>query len=878
MPHLRKSKAPSTTSSAAASIAILGLAWTLLCLLSPSEAHAGIPNSCPAAPSCASLPNAPAELTERLPPGAHVLFYGDSITKRNEDTTFHYAKLIQHLFSRTYNDYCLTPIAFTLDGEEGRKPYAKNNSKHISQTIEKGVPPYDWAFVQDSGAPTDPDQYAEQVETSISLALDIDPPAQIILATAHPLDESETTSGNCRRYVRACNWAASNEILEFHVANEADPRLHVLPLANDACQIVTLSGIKVTNDGVHLGSIGSLVYALSLFRFFGGELSEIPDCAFTMNDGFPFNEDLDQFSGSRVRDVLIEERDGNCRMAPSCYANFLGEAQECIAHCAQDGRDCAPYFTVVGACCGDLGCLDFVNAEQCSSNFSGTWAGEGTICTPGCCGGGGCTTPTTTTSTTSTTLGGPTEGACCIAGNCSDEVLSTTCTNNSGVFMGTGTICTPSCCDGGACFETTTTTTTSTTTTTTSTTTTSTSSTTTTTTLPPCGSQDWLWEGDEAAAYGGSSVAVVGDLNDDGRAEVAIGLPGSDRDHAQGGGVIVVDGESGAPLLRIPGFEAGARSGSALAAIGDGHTLLVGAPGVGSLATEGAGRIEAWDLSEGAELVASFNGTESRTALGATLAPFGDSRRFLVGSPRASNGAGRVSVFELSNGTISEVATFDGDRPGDQLGASLAAFGDGILMVVGAPGANGAAGPESGKAAIYSAVSGSGRPPLIVVEGSEPGMHLGAAVAASRETWAVGAPAANLNRGQVWVLGIREEDPSAPIAIVHGAHEGARFGSQLLGTALDLERMVTSSPLAANTDDIRAGSVSVLDFADTTLSQTVTIFGERYADRSGKALAATTNDEVLIGIPGADGLQVDETGIRHRVHGGGAVALRKVCP
>ncbi|MFT4570022.1 MAG: hypothetical protein ACI8TX_000046 [Hyphomicrobiaceae bacterium] len=860
--------------------AVAALALALTALSSTASAGTDEP-PCPVAPSCASLPNAPAAMLERLTPNDHVLFYGDSITKRNEDTTFHYGKLLDHVLRRTYREYCETPIVFTLDGVEGRKPYAQNRSKRISQNIEKGVPPYDWVFVQDSGAPTAPDHYAAEVALSISLSLEVSPPVEIILATTPPLDEAETLAGNCRRYVRACNWAASNEIIESFVSETANARLSALPLNNDACQIQRLSSLTVTNDGIHLASVGSLVYALSLYRFFGGDLGAISDCAFTKNDGFPFDDNLDDLSGARVRDVLIEERDGECRMVPSCYNNFVAEADECIAHCAADGNDCVPYFAVDGACCGNQGCLDFVDASVCSSTFSGSWSGSGSVCTPNCCDSDTCNTIATTTTTT-TTLDGPRRGACCFSGACTDDVADVDC---AGTFKGNTSQCTPTCCEGGLCLVTTTTSTTLSTTTTTSssstttttTSTTSTTSTTTSTTEPPCGATDWRWEGDEAAAYAGTSVALIGDLDSDGRPEVAVGVPNSDRDHRSGGGVIVLDGD-GNELLRIPGFEEGARSGESVSAMGDGHRLLVGSPGAGLFPNEGAGRVEIWDLADGAVLVAALDGTESHTALGASLAAFGDGRRFVAGSPDAGGRAGRVGIYEAVDDTVVELAVFEGALPGDRLGAAVAAFGDGILFAAGSPGADGPAGPQTGKAAIYSIIGGSGRPPIITVTGDAAGSRFGSAVAAARETWLVGAPGSESREGQVWVLGLRNPDPSIPSAVVSASEPNAGFGLSVVTLNRDVTRFAVGAPNATSIGGARSGRVEVFSLNDGSTNVELAINNHRFSDRAGTSLATVTSEDLLVGIPGADGLAVDAAGLKHRVRGGGAVELRRVCP
>ncbi len=81
----------------------------------------------------------------------------------------------------------------------------------------------------------------------------------------------------------------------------------------------------------------------------------------------------------------------------------------------------------------------------------------------------------------------------------------------------------------------------------------------------------------------GLALAFVDDLDGDGVADLAVGVPGDDLGGLDRGGVLAVSGASGLVLARLSGLAAGDEFGTALAAAGDvdgdgREDLLVGAP------------------------------------------------------------------------------------------------------------------------------------------------------------------------------------------------------------------------------------------------------------------------------------------------------------
>lgn len=206
----------------------------------------------------------------------------------------------------------------------------------------------------------------------------------------------------------------------------------------------------------------------------------------------------------------------------------------------------------------------------------------------------------------------------------------------------------------------------------------------------------------------GESVAGSGDRDLDGRPDVALGAPAAG---AGDGLVLIVRLDDLGEIERLEGAAAEAL-GSALAWIGDvdddGRAdLVVGAP-----SAEPAGRIHWWATSAG---VSTDGGVEAGEAFGAALASGadvdGDGRLdVLVGAPAASPGglarAGRAVA--LSSRSRSPLRELRGGAPDASHGAAVGlmpdADGDGIgELVVGAPGA----GADDGQIEVRSVVDGS---------------------------------------------------------------------------------------------------------------------------------------------------------------------------
>jgi len=227
----------------------------------------------------------------------------------------------------------------------------------------------------------------------------------------------------------------------------------------------------------------------------------------------------------------------------------------------------------------------------------------------------------------------------------------------------------------------------------------------------------WSIDGGNAHDSFGQSVVGVGDLDNDGTPDVAVGAPSHDVAGSYSGQVRVLSGVDGSDILVIDGLAAGERLGQSLAAPGD----------VDQDGTD--------DLLIGAHYATSTTGDAI---------------------------AGVARVFSGATGAV--IWAFEGDAPGDQLGHAVAAAGDvdqdGVPdLAMGAYRHNIAAGSYAGRIRVHSGVDGS---LVFAIDGSTPGDWFGWALAGTpdvdgdgRDDIVVGSPydgTAATNAGSVQVL------------------------------------------------------------------------------------------------------------------------------
>ena len=203
----------------------------------------------------------------------------------------------------------------------------------------------------------------------------------------------------------------------------------------------------------------------------------------------------------------------------------------------------------------------------------------------------------------------------------------------------------------------------------------------------------------------GAAVAGLGDVNDDGVSDVAVGVPGKDIGGEDGipnvGLVYLFSGQTGALIrtLNHPdqgGAEAGAGLGSALANAGDvdgdgASDVLVGAPGEGHvfIFSGRTGNLLFDIASPVAENLHSF---------GTVVAGGKDFNRdgkadFVVGSPNLDGFRGTAYIFNGSDGSLQRTLLPQTRQPFAKFGSSVCVSDDLTGdrrpdVAVGAPGQN----------------------------------------------------------------------------------------------------------------------------------------------------------------------------------------------
>src|SRR5262245_49467194 len=180
------------------------------------------------------------------------------------------------------------------------------------------------------------------------------------------------------------------------------------------------------------------------------------------------------------------------------------------------------------------------------------------------------------------------------------------------------------------------------------------------------------WGG--ASGAGLSAVTSVGDIDLDGKADLALGAPG---ENLARGRVTLVSGATHATLFSVAGTLPGERFGAAVAPAGDVNgdgrlDVLVGAPG-STLMTGSARVLSGVDGS----VLRTLTGTGLGSHFGAAVAGAGDSNGdgkadLLVGAPDYASGTGsgngQVTLWSGSSGTQLYVAT---GSSGDHLGTAV---------------------------------------------------------------------------------------------------------------------------------------------------------------------------------------------------------------
>lgn len=327
--------------------------------------------------------------------------------------------------------------------------------------------------------------------------------------------------------------------------------------------------------------------------------------------------------------------------------------------------------------------------------------------------------------------------------------------------------------------------------------------------------------GTDNSGRAGYAVAVVGDMNGDGKADYAIGEPFAQVGGTEKGRVKVYSGENDAVLFTFNGAETGSAFGFAVAAAGDVNhdgraDIIIGAPLFNGSGTD-RGKVYIYSGATGTQMF-QVTGTENNAQLGFSVGSAGDVNRdgkidFLVGEPLANAGGtdrGKAYVYSGANGTV-VLKTITGTENNAQLGYAVASAGDVNRdgrgdYIVGEPFASNG-GTARGVAHVYSGTNGAELLSLDCTE--EDNAHCGASVAAigdvNRDGFTdvvVGEPLADgggTNRGKAFVY---DGSTGTALFTVTGAESNAQLGYAVAGAG-DVNRdgrpdLIVGEPFADN--------------------------------------------------------------------------------
>lgn len=344
--------------------------------------------------------------------------------------------------------------------------------------------------------------------------------------------------------------------------------------------------------------------------------------------------------------------------------------------------------------------------------------------------------------------------------------------------------------------------------------------------------------GDHSADQFGYAVTSLGDINGDGRPDLAVGIPGDDDTGANAGAVRIFSGATGAALFDIDGTDAHDAFGRSVAAAGD-----VNGDGVGDIIV-GAYLDDANGHNSGSARVISgatgqtlhiFHGDNVDDWFGYSVASAGDvdgdgRADLVVGAiydDNAGEDSGSIRVFSGATGAV--LYTLHGDGFSENFGASLASIGDvngdgRPDLIVGFTGDDDM-GHNAGGARIVSGADGR---TLFDMEGSAPDDWFGMSVAAIGDLNADGIPdlmvGAHLNDAGGTRAGAVRVMLSVGGGLLNGAPVHAEGGAP---TVLDGDVVLTDPELdaannfagasltfarvgGANADDLFSGSGAVV--------------------------------------------------------------------
>lgn len=294
----------------------------------------------------------------------------------------------------------------------------------------------------------------------------------------------------------------------------------------------------------------------------------------------------------------------------------------------------------------------------------------------------------------------------------------------------------------------------------------------------------------------GAAVADIGDLDHDGKHDLAVGIRQYGTPGSRTGAVSVYSGATGAPWMLVLGPQADCEFGGSIAGVGD-----VDLDGVPDFAVGAAywdlpnassvGLVEVVSGGTGA-ILSSWHGSASNDWLGWDVANAGDADadgkdELLIGvrgDSSAGDRTGKVLVVRPSDGTT--LLSISGDQPVMSLGVSVSGAGDvngdgHADFLAGAPFHNDAQGYHRGLVRLFSGANGQ-----VLREWEGDGIldQLGSSVAGGVDLNGDGVPeivsgGAENYSGGLGVVRVYDGGTGQEIASFHGTVPDGEFGRSL---------------------------------------------------------------------------------------------------
>lgn len=375
--------------------------------------------------------------------------------------------------------------------------------------------------------------------------------------------------------------------------------------------------------------------------------------------------------------------------------------------------------------------------------------------------------------------------------------------------------------------------------------------------------------GSNGAKYLGSAVAGAGDVNGDGRDDLIVGAPDSAPNGNGSGLARVYSGMNGALLYEVQGLQAGHALGDSVAKVGDLDgdgiaDLAAGMPGHSMTGTF-AGACRFFSGSDGS-VIRTVHGGMGGLRIGSTVRPMGDVDGdgiddVLVGGTGDPSSGGRAMVFSGADGSVllsksgpnGELWGYSMDGVGDLSGDGVPDF------VVGVPRFSGSTGFNCGAALVFSGSDGA---LLMTLEGESNNDELGTSVANAGD---VDGDGLNDIIAGAWLDDLNGLTPDAGSATVFSGADGSIL-YKFWGDAANDEfgRAVASAGdvnadgyadmiVGAPNDDVfgRCGSATVFSGFDGSVLGF--FIGDNVNDEFGRAVASAGDvngdgtDDVIVG-------------------------------